>query len=413
MKKKSVLILIFLWISLLVPNIGLAQRTERLPSSTRHLEIDSPRGKVELLRNGQSKPIKAEEGDTLTFRDSLTTKGRGAAVILVASDKSVTIRVSENTSLQIEQINEKNRVRYMRLKLNKGKVFVTIPKQNMFESRLSVETPSTILSPRNTEFGVTVDPSGKTGLATQKGKVIASALDREVAVESGFQNLTVLNEPPSAATPLNRDTRLLISDHSISTDEKNSQQLQIKGKVLNPVNLLIISDELQETKPDGQFDVAVDLVSPKQEISAVIIPPIGDRQRPRKIWSQACEYLKAEKTGEVEIKKDVSLPGAVVVKSNWDTDFVIPDGKKYDRFWVEIVSEDLNLNYMDAYLKYKNETPQRFYAKRDPDKANTTYTLAVPRRNDKPYQVNVRIGHAAIFGKPYRVSVSACNDKLE
>jgi FecR protein len=380
----------------------LAQKSTAI--SGQYLEVANPQGKVFVTIKGVNR--EAEIGDRLFAQDSIKTSKRSQVVL--QTNREERIDISENSQLDVKQSNVRNGVSIIKLSLTRGQI--KVKKKGSPNAQLIVETGAGTAAPRNTEFGVTLDPSGKMGVATKEGNVVTTGTQgQEVIVSSNFQNLTIPDEPPSSPIRLRDDPDLKIEAISVVTDEKKEQRLQVVGKV-DPVNLLSLTDELQEVDRSGHFVASTLLMSPDQKIEAIVTTPLGNRKRTR-IWSQTCTTLpvlgiKTEK--ETVVQKTVEW--SPISGGNRDTDFIIPSDQSFQRFWVKIVSQKLERGDIRVYLKYKDDTPGQFFAQQSVEQADTKYTLAIPRSGNYPYQVNVRIGDLTLIGKSYILSVDGCND---
>jgi hypothetical protein len=130
--------------------------------------------------------------------------------------------------------------------------------------------------------------------------------------------------------------------------------------------------------------------------------------------AQQCTPLQVVGTNQTSITKTVSpaapiaLPG---IRTNWNTDWVVPGDMDYDQFQARITTEtgveDLNV---DMYLKYPDQTSDLVY---NPGEVIITpgepLTLsASSREGSSPYQVNMRIGDTDSEGTTYTATVYGC-----
>jgi hypothetical protein len=139
---------------------------------------------------------------------------------------------------------------------------------------------------------------------------------------------------------------------------------------------------------------------------AALAPSIGQAQQ--------CTPLQVVGTDQTSITKTVSpaapiaLPG---IRTNWNTDWVVPGDGDYDQFQARITTEtgveDLNV---DMYLKYPDQTSDQV---RDPGDVlispGQPLTLSASSRGDiSPYQVNLRVGDTDSEGTTYTATVYGC-----
>ncbi|WP_371260430.1 FecR family protein [Anabaena sp. 90] len=184
------------------------------------------------------------------------------------------MEVAENTKLQIQKLHStSNNGKVTELLLTGGQVRLKVRPLNNRESRLEIKTPAGITGVRGTEFGVSVQPSGKTGVATLKGQVVTSAQGKTVSVNKGFQSFVIPGKPPSPPVRLRDDTSLQIK---ILADMGN-QQAKIAGKV-DPVNLVILANESLITNQNGEFEVITALPN-NRKIAVSITTPLGKKQK--------------------------------------------------------------------------------------------------------------------------------------
>ncbi|MCS6960183.1 MAG: hypothetical protein RMK91_09040 [Pseudanabaenaceae cyanobacterium SKYGB_i_bin29] len=115
--------------------------------------------------------------------------------------------------------------------------------------------------------------------------------------------------------------------------------------------------------------------------------------------------------------KEVSPPSLpyipflpLAIRNNWNTDFAVPGGKQFRSFTATIIP-DRDVTYgIEFYLKYSDETADKFFHKTVELAANKPFTItATPRLKDMPFQVNVLVGGMErAIGSKYSLSVAAC-----
>jgi len=239
----------------------------------RWLEIQQMAGPVTLYRGQASQP--ARVGLRLqAVGDGIKTGSKATAVL--ATDTGIgTISVSEQTSLRIQTLQiAPGNGRITRLQVTGGQVRLKVRPFTNPGSRLEIQTPAGVSGVRGTEFGVSIQPDGKTGLATLSGSVVSNALGKAIAVNGGFQNLVVTGEPPSPAVPLRNDTSLKIE---IRKEIKgNVRWARLIGQI-DFVNGLTIAGQPQITDRNGRFDLTLP-VSSQARVQAVVTTPLGKKQ---------------------------------------------------------------------------------------------------------------------------------------
>ncbi|NEP00526.1 MAG: hypothetical protein F6K58_17990 [Symploca sp. SIO2E9] len=95
---------------------------------------------------------------------------------------------------------------------------------------------------------------------------------------------------------------------------------------------------------------------------------------------------------------------------NWNTDWIVPPAQQFKSFAATIVSPEGGVFDIRMYLKYSDETEDKFYDVNN-SRLNAGEPLeirATPRHNEQPYQVNLFVGEADNIGKSYRASVVGC-----
>ena len=271
MIKKHWLLLSLFFIFLLTFQQALAKNNLQLRVN-RYLEVSSIFGNVTYGNQQTSQP--ANIGTKLQkVGDSIST-GKNSRTILALDTEIAFVEVAENTKLQIQKLHStSNNGKVTELLLTGGQVRLKVRPLNNRESRLEIKTPAGITGVRGTEFGVSVQPSGKTGVATLKGQVVTSAQGKTVSVNKGFQSFVIPGKPPSPPVRLQDDTSLQIK---ILADMGN-QQAKIAGKV-DPVNLIILANESLITNQNGEFEVITALPN-NRKIAVSITTPLGKKQK--------------------------------------------------------------------------------------------------------------------------------------
>lgn len=271
MIKKHWLLLSLFFIFLLTFQQALAKNNLQLRVN-RYLEVSSIFGNVTYGNQQTSQP--ANVGTKLQkVGDSIST-GKNSRTILALDTEIAFVEVAENTKLQIQKLHStSNNGKVTELLVTSGQVRLKVRPLNNRESRLEIKTPAGITGVRGTEFGVSVQPSGKTGVATLKGQVVTSAQGKTVSVNKGFQSFVIPGKPPSPPVRLQDDTSLQIK---ILADMGN-QQAKIAGK-LDPVNLVILANEPLITNQNGEFEVITALPN-NRKIAVSITTPLGKKQK--------------------------------------------------------------------------------------------------------------------------------------
>jgi len=238
--------------------------------SHRWLEVRHSIGQV-IYSHGQiSQPV--HKGMQLTsVGDTIATK-QGSSVLLGIDIDTGLVKVAENTTLTVKKLEKGNKGQSItELQVLFGQVKLQIRPLSNKASSIEIKTRAGVAGVRGTEFGVSVQNDGRTGVATKKGAVATSAQGKIVLVKAGFQNLTIPGQPPSPPVPLREDILLNISE-LLARDG----QVQIVGTV-DPVNLVLINQQRQNVDSNGRFDITIPLPS-NRKVKAIVLTPLGKKQ---------------------------------------------------------------------------------------------------------------------------------------
>lgn len=256
---------------------GIAQDTRHADIQVRvnrWLEVRQFNGQVTMqFRSGALQP--ARIGSRLqSVGDMLSTEANSNSILSVDTAVGF-IDVAESTSIAVQELRvAADGGRVTRLAVTRGQARLRVRPFTHNSSELEIETPAGWSAVRGTEFGVSVHPDGKTGLATLEGAVVTSGQGELVDVDAGFQTLIVPGEAPLPPVPIEGtgDTRLRLRLLTALNDEI----AQIIGYV-DPVNLLIVNDEIQQINSDGLFELQLPIPA-NRLIRAKVITPLGSQQ---------------------------------------------------------------------------------------------------------------------------------------
>lgn len=124
-----------------------------------------------------------------------------------------------------------------------------------------------------------------------------------------------------------------------------------------------------------------------------------------------CTPLKVVGGSGVEVRKKISQPISVPgVNTNYNTDFIVPDGADYSSYVATITAENAAHYSISMYLKYNNNTSREVYNSKDVYLAlNKPFRIkgTVASGSKEPYQVNLLI--RGDLNNTYRASVSGCH----
>lgn len=244
----------------------------------RGLSVRQMQGDVTVLRSRGAAPAMA--GDFLgAVGDGLRTGPRSSAVLDVDTDVGF-LDVSERTEMRIrtlEMATDGGRITH--LNVSQGQVRVRLRRFTNPGSQFEIETPAGISGVRGTEFGVSVQENGKTGLATLSGAIETTAAGESVAVPGGFQNLMLPGEPPTQPVPLRDDPGLEYEREVFF--ERNTRFVALMGQV-DPVNTVFVDGAPQEVNRQGEFRLTR-LATSRLRVEVLVVTPLG-RQEVHEIY---------------------------------------------------------------------------------------------------------------------------------
>jgi Tfp pilus assembly protein PilF len=230
----------------------IAAKDISLPNNrqTRWLEIRNFTSQV-TYQAVRDKSRKAKVGDRLAkIGDRLTTAKRSQAT-LVFDDGMGSVKVTEDTILQIKRMQTTaNGGRVTLLSVPKGLARLQIRRFKNSNSRLQIQTPAGVAGVRGTEFGVGVDPKGKTLVATYSGLVTASAQGKTVEVNPGFFSVIVPGEPPTNPQPIEKEACLNVK----TLTELDSGKARLVAEV-KPSSMVFVDGQAVPTTKQGKFEI--------------------------------------------------------------------------------------------------------------------------------------------------------------
>ncbi|MDX2211975.1 MAG: FecR family protein [Oculatellaceae cyanobacterium bins.114] len=259
-------------ILLLLSAQGITQQSVQVRVD-RWLDIQEMTGSVTFYQQNNSRV--ARVGDRLqSVGDGIRTGQQSNAVLAVDTGVGF-VTVSENTQAVVRTLAiAPDNGRITHLDVSQGQVRLNLRRFTHRGSEFEIHTPAGVSAVRGTDFGVSIQPDGKTGIATLTGEVSTSAQGQTVAVAAGFQNLIIPGEVPSPAVPLqdNTDLRYTI-DRQI---QNNLRSVRLNAQV-DPVNLVFVGDTPQDIDREGRFSLRLRAVY-RQRIEITVITPLGKRQ---------------------------------------------------------------------------------------------------------------------------------------
>lgn len=250
-----------------VPN-SLAVRDLKVLTRQRWLEVRQVQGSVAY--QGPRFHRSARPGDRLLAVSQGITTGKRSSATLALDTHIGSVNLSENTSVQVKSLLIRpGGGRVTILSITRGQARLRVRPFNNRGSRLEIHTPSGVAGVRGTVFGVSVDSEGKTGIYTLMGTVEALAQEQSVLVKEGQAAIIPLGQPPTA--PEFKPENQQLDVQSISRISTNKVRLTAK---VDPLNVVLINDELLETDLEGKLDAIVPLPVTRQ-LRVVVRTPLG------------------------------------------------------------------------------------------------------------------------------------------
>jgi hypothetical protein len=271
MRSQSRLLTLFL-IGLVLSQVAIAQPNLNVQVQ-RWLQVQSLSGQVRLILSNTRQSAKVS--DRLSAVGDGITTGRQSAAQLALDSGIGFVDVAEQTQVIIQEIVvTANQGRVTRLAVPTGRAKLKLRRFTNPESRLEIQTPAGVSGVRGTEFGINVQPDGKTSVAVLDGRVDSSAQSKTVEINRGFQSFTMKGEPPSDPVPLKDDPGLTYKlDRQIV---RGIRRLKLKGQV-DVVNAVFVGGEPVLVDRHGQFEFDV-VATSHPRLTVAVVTPLGKSQ---------------------------------------------------------------------------------------------------------------------------------------
>ncbi len=244
-------------------------------TKSRYLQVERVTGNVSI--NSQNANRSAKRGDIISNVGDEIVTGKGSTALLNIDTGIGSVSVSENTVVRINslQVTSSNG-RVTSLLIPKGKVRLQVRKFSNPSSIFNVVTPGVVAGVRGTDYIVSVKNDSRSVVATFDGAVQTEAQNVGVLVEKGFQNQTILGEPPSQPVPIKDNGEL---DYEfLKLFEYNGRQVVLVGKV-DFANTVSVDGVEQNVDRNGQFRLELITNSIyRSEIQVVVESPSGKQR---------------------------------------------------------------------------------------------------------------------------------------
>ncbi len=239
----------------------------------RWIEVRSTSGTVTYLYSGNRS--KAQVGLRLDREGEGIATGPRSSATLALDNGIGTLQVSENSQFTIQEMQARQGGYQTQLNVTRGQVRLKLRSFNNPNSRLEIFSPAGVTGVRGTDFGVSILPSGKTGIATLRGKVAAQAQGKTVDIDRGFQSSVTPGRAPLPPTPLRDNPNL---DIHVLGEESNGN-IRIVGQT-DDINVITIGETVIEPNETGLVDMLVP-VGPDRSVVLTVTTPLGKQKNYR------------------------------------------------------------------------------------------------------------------------------------
>jgi hypothetical protein len=223
------------------------------------LKVEQMSGNVTYrnLYNYANRP--ARVGDRLQAASDEISTGANSSAVLSVDTGIGSIYVTENTTIQIRSFRvASDNGRITNLFVPRGKARLQIRKFTNRGSQLNIQTPAGISGVRGTKYIVNAKPNGNMVLTTITGIVATTAQNQTKLVNGGFQNLTVVGEPPSDAVPIRNDASL---NYVINKKTAGSGRSIVLSGYTDPFNTVKVDGLEQSLDRSGRFSLQLPATS--------------------------------------------------------------------------------------------------------------------------------------------------------
>jgi len=156
----------------------------KMEGVARMATLDRAEGVVGLLPTGSDTWLPASAGEHVEAGSRIRT-GPGSAAVLVFFDGSTTNLEAETEIAVIEMSSPRGNNRVILLEQALGQTYNRVQRSLDHESRFEIETPTTLVAVRGTEFSTAVEMDGTTHVAVTEGTVEVTAQETTVVVLVG------------------------------------------------------------------------------------------------------------------------------------------------------------------------------------------------------------------------------------
>ncbi|MGD1907129.1 MAG: FecR domain-containing protein [Leptolyngbyaceae cyanobacterium] len=237
----------------------------------RWLSVQSLGGEVWYLNRQGTR--RAQTGDLLTVVNDGLRTGSGSTGTLLVDTGIGTIQLLQDTEIRVQRLDyASDNGHITHLYVPRGQVHVNLRRFTHRGSELEIETPAGVSGVRGTEFGVTVQSDGFTGIVTREGAVAVEAQSRQVLVPAGYQTTIRPGEPP--LEPLVQSPPTI--DYRIDYRTNGSRRWALLIGQVDLVNRVYVNGEQQQLNYWREFVYEVSAVRGTR-VEVTVLSPLNER----------------------------------------------------------------------------------------------------------------------------------------
>ncbi|WP_271253162.1 FecR family protein [Pseudanabaena sp. Chao 1811] len=241
-------------IALISPDVKKAQAQGGIQVRTdQWLQVEQVSGNVTYRNLYNYTNRAARVGDRLQVASDEISTGANSSAVLSVDTAVGSIYIAENTTLRINSFRvAADNGRITNLIVPRGKARLQIRKFTNRGSQLNIQTPAGISGVRGTQYIVIARSNGNMIVTTLEGRVATTAQKRTEMVNGGFENLTVMGEPPSPAVPIKNDASF---SYVINRQASGSGRSILFIGYTNPFNTVKVDGRDQPLDRNGNFSI--------------------------------------------------------------------------------------------------------------------------------------------------------------
>ena len=200
--------------------------------------VTSLKGEASIIRAGEQEENTLAINDAIHLGDTILTAARSKAQILMEDDSLLNLGENARITIKKHMYQPENDFRGSLYKLIRGKIRVVVGRLfSAADSHLEVETPTSIIGIRMTEYIVHVVSPELTVVITIDGEVIAKNIRADLVCEEvvakGYESKIAKDTCPTAPsrTPVEKMEEILLETEAYMPPP--AQEMPISTKSLN------------------------------------------------------------------------------------------------------------------------------------------------------------------------------------